>query len=59
MKLSIHTTDGGTLNIEDFAGETVMDMLDNWEESDILTVALNDGMAYIPKRNITRIDTTD
>lgn len=61
MKLTIHTTDGGTLNIQDFKPDGLMDLIEVWRNGDdeLLGFALNDGMAYIPKRAVTRIDTTD
>lgn len=57
MQLAITTTDGSTLRISDFPPAGVMDILDAWEEHPVLTLALDDGMAYIPKANIVRIDT--
>lgn len=59
MQLSITTTDGGTLHIAEFPATGVMDILEQWDEHPVLTLALNDGMAYLPKANIARIDTQD
>lgn len=59
MKLIINTNDGEALEIEDFDGPSFMTMLEDWERANILGFALNDGMAYIPKTAITRIDTFD
>ena len=57
MRLVINTTDGASLKIEDFQPSGVMDILDTWDEHPVLTLALDDGMAYFPKANIVRIDT--
>lgn len=59
MELDIHTIDGGTLNIEDFDGSDLMDLLDGVREGKLLELALNDGMAYIPSASVARIDVTD
>jgi len=59
MKLVINTVDGGNLTIEDFSVPSLMELLDDWEGIHLLTFALDDGTTYIPKRNITRIDTFD
>jgi hypothetical protein len=57
VKVIITTTDGGNLTIEDFDAPSIMQLLEDWETINILAFALDDGMAYIPKNNITRIDT--
>lgn len=59
MQLSITTTDGGTLHIAEFPPAGVMDILEQWDDHPVLTIALNDGMTYLPKANIVRIDTND
>lgn len=59
MKLVINTIDGGNLTIEDFDPVSVMDMIERWENLPILTIALDTGIAYIPKTAVTRIDTID
>lgn len=59
MRLIINTNDGDALEIKTFDAASFMDMLDQWADTDVFTFALNDGMAYIPKAAITRIDTFD
>lgn len=61
MRVVIHTTDGGELNIEQFAAGTLMDLLESFEQDNVrlLTFALDDGLVYIPKTAVTRIDTYD
>ena len=59
MELDVHTIDGGNLHVEDFDPSGVMDLLDNLRDGELLTFALNDGMAYIPAAAVTRIDVTD
>jgi hypothetical protein len=57
MRLVINTTDGASLKIEDFPVSGAMDIIDTWDAHPVLTIALDDGMAYFPKTSITRIDT--
>ena len=57
MRLIINTTDGASLKIQDFPASGVMDILETWDEHPVLTIALDDGLAYFPKANIVRIDT--
>lgn len=59
MRLIVNTKDGEALEIQDFDAASLMTMLEDWEHASILGFALNDGMAYIPKTAITRIDTFD
>jgi hypothetical protein len=57
----INTLDGGTLDIADFDEESVMPLLEAWQqdETNILAFALDTGMAYIPKAAVARIDIID
>lgn len=57
VKFVINTTDGSALKIEDFPPSGVMDILEQWDDHPILTIALDDGLAYFPKANIVRMDT--
>lgn len=59
MKLIINTVDGDAMEVADFDAASFMQLLDDWDSSSLLTFTLNDGMAYIPKTAITRIDTFD
>lgn len=59
MRLVINTLDGGNLDIADFDASSLMQMLEDWEDINILTFALDTGTAYIPKASITRIDSYD
>lgn len=59
MELDIHTLDGGTLNIEDFEQDSVMSLIEDLKDGQLLTFALDDGMAYIPTAAVARIDVTD
>lgn len=61
MKLIINTLDGGTLDIADFNEESVMPMLEAWQDDGmkLLGFALDTGMAYIPKPAVARIDVID
>ena len=61
MRIAVHTNDGGTLDVEDFNQESFMDLTEAFELDRVrlLAFALNDGMAYIPKAAVTRIDVFD
>lgn len=58
MKLQILTTDGGHLTIHKFDQDTVMNLLESYEhgENKLLTLEMDDGLSYIPKHNVARID---
>lgn len=59
MKLVINTTDGGNLEVDDFDPASLMAMIEQWDHQSVLTIALDTGIAYIPKAAVTRIDTFD
>lgn len=61
MHIRVCTTDGAELDIEDFDQGSFLELLESWAQDDVrlLTFALNDGLAYIPKAAVTRIDTFD
>lgn len=61
MRLAVHTIDGGTLNIEDFKQESIMGLTDAFNSDSVMLLgfALDDGMAYIPKAAVVRIDALD
>lgn len=59
MQLVINTTDGGNLTVEDFDPASLMTMIEQWDHHSVLTIALDNGVAYIPKAAVTRIDSID
>ncbi|KQR01474.1 hypothetical protein ASF74_07880 [Arthrobacter sp. Leaf145] len=61
MKIAIHTTDGGQLDIKDFDQGSFMELLDEFgnERTTLLSFALDTGMAYVVKAAVVRIDTFD
>lgn len=61
MKIAIHTTDGGQLDIKDFDQGSFLELLDEFgnERTHLLTFALDTGMAYVVKAAVVRIDTFD
>ncbi|WP_422758280.1 hypothetical protein [Paenarthrobacter sp. C1] len=61
MKIAIHTTDGGQLDIKDFDQGSFMELLNEFgnERTTLLSFALDTGMAYVVKAAVVRIDTFD
>lgn len=58
MKVSVRSTDGSVVTVHDLDDETVMPLIEALgnDTDRVIALALDDGMVYLLKRNIVRID---
>lgn len=57
MKLTITDLGGGQFDIQQFDPDSMAALVSEWESGPpVLIFATDDGMAYIPKRSVARMD---
>jgi hypothetical protein len=59
MQVSIHTSDGASVTIQQMQGDDVMSLIEDWQDGETPTLqfALDDtATTYIARAHIVRID---